>query len=62
MNTGATVTVRAPDGDEEEIWNGVLPEMMSKKAPPLSEAQGRQTALQFTLFSVNLAGDLPTQR
>ena len=46
MNTGATVTVRAPDGDEEEIWNSVLPEMMSKKAPPLSEAQGRQTALQ----------------
>ena len=48
MNTGATVTVRAPDGDEEENWNGpgVLPEMMSKKAPPLSEAQGRQTALQ----------------
>ena len=31
MNTGA-ITVRAPDGDEEEIWNGVLPEMMSKKA------------------------------
>ena len=46
MNTGATVTVRAPDGDEGEIWNGVLPEMMPKKASPLSEAQGRQTALQ----------------
>lgn len=49
MNTGATVTVRAPDGDEEEIWNGVLPEMISRdieNAPPLPEAQGHQTALQ----------------
>ena len=36
------------DGDEE-IWNGVLPEMISRdieNAPPLPEAQGHQTALQ----------------
>ena len=37
------------DGDEEEIWNGVPLEMISRdieNAPPLPEAQGRQTALQ----------------
>ena len=34
---------------DEEIWNGVLPEMISRdieNAPPLPEAQGHQTALQ----------------
>ncbi|CAH3153836.1 unnamed protein product [Pocillopora meandrina] len=38
------------DGDEEEIWNGVHPEIMSRdleNAPPLPEAQGRQNSLIF---------------
>lgn len=37
------------DCESEEIWNGVLPEMLSRdieSAPPLPEFQRRQTSLQ----------------